>query len=135
MKIVSLSVAAATVAVIVAPEAARAQVRWKEIGQTSSGNRVYVDPRSVQARQDLVDATVRVVFTTPVESADGPLYATRTKGTFNCTTRRLAVKENVFYGNAKETKVVERKVNRIPGFGWVPEGSLGSVALDYLCRK
>jgi hypothetical protein len=45
------------------------------------------------------------------------------------------VKENIFYGNAKETKIVERKVNKIPGFGWVPEGSLGAVALDYLCRK
>ena len=84
--------------------------------------------------RDLRDATVRVVFTTPVDSPDGPLYATRTKGTFNCTTRRLAVKENTFYGNAKETKVVEHKVNKIPGFGWVPEGSLGAVAIDYLCK-
>jgi hypothetical protein len=113
---------------------ASAQGKWKEIGRTSSGNRVYVDPKSVHANKDLRDATVRVVFTKPVDSADGPLYATHTKGTFNCTTRRLAVKENTFYGNAKETKVVEHKVNRIPGFGWVPDGSLGAVALDYLCK-
>jgi hypothetical protein len=78
--------------IIVTPTAARAQVRWKEIGRTSSGNRVYVDPKSVRARNELVDATVRVVFTTPVASADGPLYTTRTNATFNCTTRRLAVK-------------------------------------------
>lgn len=120
---------------LAAPSTARAQVKWKEIGRTASGNRVFVDPKSVHANKDLRDATVRVVFTKPVESSDGPLYATRTMGTFNCTTRRLAVKENTFYGNAKETKVVEHKVNKIPGFGWVPEGSLGAVALDYLCRK
>jgi hypothetical protein len=122
-------------ALLLLPASARAQtVKWKEIGRTSSGNRVFVDPKSVHANKDLRDATVRVVFTTPVESADGPLYATRTKGTFNCTTRRLAVKENTFYGNAKETKVVEHKVNKVPGFGWVPEGSLGAVAIDYLCK-
>ena len=127
---------AAVVAILlIAPAVASAQARWKEIGKTVSGNRVYVDPKSVQAQKDLRDATVRVVFTTPVESPQGALYTSRTKATFNCTTRRLAVKENVFYGNAKETRVIERKVNKIPGFGWVPEGSMGAVALDYLCRK
>lgn len=125
----------AAAALLLVPAAASAQVKWKEIGTTASGNHVYVDPKSVHARNELVDATVRVVFTTPVESPQGPLYATRTRATFNCTTRRMAVKENTFYGNAKETKVVEHKVNKIPGFGWVPEGSLGAVALDYLCRK
>ena len=136
MRRVSLGAAAAAI-LLVTPVAAHAQgkVKWKEIGKTASGNRVYVDPKSVHVAKDLRNATVRVVFTTPVESPDGPLYTTRTKATFNCTTRRLAVKENTFYGNAKETKVVERKVNKIPGFGWVPDGSLGAVALDYLCRK
>jgi hypothetical protein len=135
MRRITLGAAAATLLLLV-PASARAQakVKWKEIGKTSSGNLVFVDPRSVHANKDLRDATVRVVFTKPVDSPDGPLYATRTRGTFNCTTRRLAVKENTFYGNAKETKVVEHKVNKIPGFGWVPEGSLGAVAIDYLCK-
>lgn len=127
---------AATAAILATmPVTAHAQVKWKEIGRTSSGNRVYVDPRSVHANKDLRDATVRVVFTRPVEAGKDLLYATRTAGTFNCTTRRLAVKENTFYGNAKETKVIEHKVNKVPGFGWVPEGSLGAVALDYLCKR
>ena len=121
--------------VILVPAASKAQARWKEIGKTASGNRVYVDPRSVKAHDGLVDATVRVVFTTPVETPQGAWYTARTKATFNCSNRKLAVKENVYYGNAKETKVMERKVNKIPGYGIVPAGSLGSVALDYLCHK
>ena len=133
MRRFSLGAVAATL--LVTPVAAHAQAKWKEIGRTASGNRVYVDPKSVHANKDLRDATVRVVFTTPVESPQGSLYTARSRATFNCTTRRMAVKENTFYGNAKETKVIERKVNKIPGFGWVPEGSLGAVARDYLCRK
>jgi len=126
---------AAAIALILAPTVASAQARWKEIGKTSSGNRVYVDPKSVHARKGLIDATVRVVFTTPVATPEGLWYSARTKATFDCATRKLAAKENVYYGNAKETKVVERKVNKIPGFGPVLNGSLGAVAMDYFCRK
>lgn len=117
------------------PAAARVQAHWKEIGKTASGNSVYVDPRSVHTAKGRTEATVRVVFTTPVQTPDGAWYAARTKATFDCTTRKLAVKENTYYGNAKETKVVEHKVNKIPGYGVVPAGSLGAVALDYFCRK
>ena len=136
MRRTSPAVLAAAILLVI-PVGAHAQaksVKWKAIGKTSSGNRVYVDPKSVHTRKELRDATVRVVFTKPVESRGGPLYTSRTRATFNCTTRRMAVKENTFYGNAKETKVVEHKVNKIPGFGWVPEGSMGAVALDYLCK-
>jgi len=117
------------------PAAASAQARWKEIGRTNSGNSVYVDPRSVHTARGRTEATVRVVFTTPVQTPEGAWYSARTKATFDCATQKLAVKENTYYGNAKETKVVERKVNKIPGYGAVPAGSLGAVALEYFCRK
>ena len=120
---------------LLAPSAASAQSHWKQIGSTTSGNAVYVDPRSVHTEKGLVSATVRVVFTTPVQTPEGAWYTARTRATFDCSSRKLAVKENTYYGNAKETKVVERKVNKIPGYGSVPAGSLGAVALDYLCKK
>lgn len=122
-------------ALLLLPAAATAQSHWKAIGKTASGNTVYVDPRSVHAAKGLTQATVRVVFTTPVQTPEGAWYSARTKATFDCATRKLAVKENTYYGNAKETKVVERKVNKIPGYGMVPAGSLGAVALDYFCRN
>jgi hypothetical protein len=120
---------------LLAPLTAGAQVRWKQIGKTATGNNVYVDPHSVHTAKGLTEATVRVVFTTPVQTPEGAWYAARTRATFDCASHKLAVKENAYYGNAKETKVVERKVNKIPGYGVVPAGSLGAVALDYFCRK
>ena len=115
------------------PAAAGAQGKWKDIGRTSSGNAVSVDPRSVKRHGNLVDATVRVVFAQPVQTPKGPWATSRTKATFDCAKKSLAAKENVFYADAKERKVTERTVNKMPGFGPALGGSLGDVALKYLC--
>jgi hypothetical protein len=115
----------------VAPAAA-AQ-KWKDIGKTVSGNVVSVDPRSVKRDGNLVSATVRVVFTPPVKAARGTWASSKTTATFDCTKRYLAAKENVFYSDVNSTKVIERTVNKQPGFGPALGGSLGGVAVDYLC--
>ncbi|MEO5817057.1 MAG: surface-adhesin E family protein [Gemmatimonadaceae bacterium] len=112
--------------------AASAQ-KWKDIGTTVSGNVVSVDPRSVKRNGTMVSATVRVVFTPPVKAARGTWASSKTIATFDCTRRYLAAKENVFYSDANSTKVIERNVNKLPGFGPALGGSLGSVAVDYLC--
>ena len=112
--------------------AARAQ-KWKDIGKTSSGNVVSVDERSVKRKGDTVSATVRVVFTEPVKAARGIWKSSKTTATFDCRKRYLAAKENVFYSDEKGTKVVERNVNKMPGFGPGLSGSLGGIAVDYLC--
>jgi hypothetical protein len=117
------------------PTAAHAQKKWAQIGTTSSGNPVYVDPRSVKKSGALVDATVRVVFTKPVETPKGTWMSARTTATFDCAKKSLAAKENVYYGDARETKVVDRKVNKMPGYGPALGGSMGALALDYVCAK
>ncbi|MEO7455122.1 MAG: surface-adhesin E family protein [Gemmatimonadaceae bacterium] len=124
---------AALVLVAVAP-AARAQ-KWKDIGTTSSGNVVSVDPKSIRHDGKLVSATVRVVFTPPVKAQRGMWASSKTTATFDCSRRYLAAKENVYYSDAKSTKVLERSVNKIPGFGPALGGSLGGIATDYLCAK
>ncbi|MDB4882120.1 MAG: hypothetical protein JWL95_886 [Gemmatimonadetes bacterium] len=131
MRINALSLAL----VALLPAAAHAQKKWTQIGTTSSGNPVFVDPKSVKKSGSLVDATVRVVFTTPVETPKGRWMSARTSATFDCAKKSLAAKENVYYGDAKETKVVERKVNKLPGFGPALGGSLGGVALGYFCAS
>jgi uncharacterized membrane protein YdbT with pleckstrin-like domain len=115
--------------------AAAAQIAWKSIGVTSSGNTVYVAPRTIKRSGSLVTATVRVVFTKAVQTPTGTWATSRTTATFDCAKRTLAAKENVFYADAKETRVADRKVNKQPGFGPALGGSLGAIALDYLCAR
>jgi hypothetical protein len=112
--------------------AAHAQ-KWKDIGKTASGNIVSVDERSIKRKGDTVAATVRVVFTEPVKASRGTWKSSKTSASFDCKRRYLAAKENVFYSDEKGTKVVERSVNKQPGYGPGLGGSLGGIAVDYLC--
>ena len=122
-------------ALLVVPSLAQAQKKWTPIGTTSSGNPVFVDAKSVKRSGSHVAATVRVVFTTPVKTPSGTWMSSRTAAMFDCAAKKLAAKENVYYGDAKETKVVERKVNKLPGYGPALGGSMGAIALDYVCAK
>jgi hypothetical protein len=124
-------IVAAAVSISLVP-AAHAQ-KWKDIGRTSSGNVVSVDERSIKRKGDTVAATVRVVFTEPVKASRGTWKSSKTSATFDCKRRYLAAKENVFYSDEKGTRVVERSVNKQPGFGPGLSGSLGGIAVDYLC--
>ena len=121
-------------ALVLFPSLARAQKKWTPIGGTASGNQVFVDAKSVKRTGSLVAATVRVVFTEPVKTPSGTWMSSRTTATFDCAAKKLAAKENVYYGDAKETKVVERKVNKMPGYGPALGGSMGALALDYVCK-
>lgn len=120
---------------VLLPSLAQAQKKWTPIGATSSGNQVFVDAKSVKRTGSLVSATVRVVFTEPVKTPTGTWMSSRTTATFDCAAKKLAAKENVYYGDAKETKVVDRKVNQMPGYGPALGGSMGAIALDYVCAK
>jgi surface-adhesin protein E len=114
---------------------AQAQARWKEIGKTSSGNSVFVDPRSIKTVNGIITARVRVKFDPPVQTPQGAWATSQHLAMFDCAKSTIAVKESVYYANEKTNKVVERKVNALPGYGPAIKGSLSQVALDYLCKK
>jgi hypothetical protein len=120
-------------AFLLAPSVAHVQKKWTDIGTTAAGNHVFVDPKSVKRSGNLVSATVRVVFTEPVKTAKGTWMSSRTNATFDCAAKKLAAKDNTYYGDAKETKVVEKKVNTQPGYGVALGGTMGAVAMQYLC--
>ena len=131
-----LHTAAALAFLLAAPApAAHAQGKWKEIGWTSSGNAVSIDPRSVKRSHGIVSVTVRLAYSTPVSTGSGPLASTVTKSMFDCAKRTMAVSESVMYSDAHDRKVLDRHVNRMPGYGPTLKGSPSEVALDYVCRK
>lgn len=114
---------------------AHAQAKWKDIGKTSSGNSVYVDPRSIKTVNGIITARVRVKFDPPVQTPQGAWATSQHLAMFDCAKSTIAVKESVYYANEKTNKVVERKVNSQPGYGPALKGSLSQVALDFLCKK
>ena len=114
-------------------ERAIAQSRWKEIGKTSSGNSVYVDPRSVKTVNGIVNARVRVKFTVPVETPQGKWVTSQHVAMFDCAKSTVAAKETIYFADETGTKIVERKTIAKPGFGPALGGSMAKVALDYMC--
>lgn len=121
----------AVVALLV-PGSARAQ-RWREIGKTSTGNTVYVDPASIVKQDSLVSATVRTLYATPSESPKGPLNASRAIATFNCLRRTVMVKEIWIYHDIQKGTVYEHRKPKIPGYSTTFQSNFSGPALAYLC--
>lgn len=117
----------------VLPTEGAAQRRWKEIGRTSVGNPVYIDPRSVRRADGIITATVRATFVKPVKTAKGNLTASRTVVMFDCARRLVAVKENTLYLDERANRVFEHRVVGRPGYSTTIKGSLPDVALAHFC--
>jgi hypothetical protein len=120
--------------VAVAPAAA--QARWKEIGKTSTGNTVYVDPSSVKNDTGIITARIRVRFLSPIILANGDQWAlSHDVAMFDCAKSRVAKKQSTYYSDAAGTKVAQHTTIAQPGFGPALGGSMSQVALDYFCKK
>ena len=125
---------AAVVSILSGPPNAT-QAKWQEIGKTSVGNPVYVDPRSVKkGAGGIVTATVRVTFVKPANTPKGPITASRTVAMFDCTKKVVAVKENTYYHDEKANQVYQHTAAKIPGYGPAIKGTLPDVAMAYLCK-
>jgi hypothetical protein len=112
------------------------QVRWKDIGKTSTGNTVLLDPKSVKKAPDgIITATLRVKFEKPIATPKGPITASRTVAMFDCARKLVAVKENTYFHDEAKNSVYEKSVPGKPGYGTTIKGSLPDVAMGHLCTK
>lgn len=117
-----------------APLAAQSASRWREIGKTSTGNSVFVDPRSIERDSvGVITATVRVVFAEPVSTPQGPITGSRAIAMFDCTKKLVAVRENIIWHDERAGTVYRRSAPVQPGFGPALTSTFAYVALEYLC--
>jgi hypothetical protein len=105
----------------------------REIGRTAAGNPVLVEPRTVRREQSLVHANVRVRFAKAVRAPGGDWWSSRTRLTLDCTSRRVKVLENWYYGDTTWRRIASHHRSGLPAFGTVMGGSMTSVAYDALC--
>jgi hypothetical protein len=131
------SVAHAVILVVFVATSAVAQgSRWRQIGTTSTGNPVFLDPRSVSTdTAGIITATLRSTYVKPVTTPKGPITATKATAMFDCTKRRVAVKETIIYHDEAAGRIYERRAPKIPGFGPVFTSNFSGVALDHLCAQ
>jgi hypothetical protein len=105
-------------------------------GKTRSGNPVFVDRRTVKTGSDrIINATIRVVYTTPVKTPKGNLTASRAVAMFDCEKMTFATKENATYIDERTNNVFQRTVNKQPGFGPAISGNFADVALQHFCKR
>jgi hypothetical protein len=123
------------VASMIGPAVQAQASRWRQIGTTSTGNPVFLDPRSVSRDSSgIITATLRSTYAQPVSTPQGPITATRATAMFDCTARRVAVKESIIYHDEAKGTVYRRSAPTIPGFGPVFTSNFSGVALDHLCQ-
>lgn len=123
-----------TLVMLAMPLAAQTAPRWQEIGRTSTGNAVFVDPRSVSRDSlGIITATVRVVYTEPVRTPQGPITGSRAITMFNCAAKSVAVKESIIWHDERRQTIYRRSVPDRPGFGPALTSSFAHVALVHLC--
>lgn len=127
------AVVVSVLALCALPAEASAQ-RWQEIGKTSTGNAVFVDPASVRRDSTgIITATVRVVYATPVDTPQGPITGSRSIAMFDCAGKKVAVKENIIWHDERRGTMYRQSRPARPGFGPALTSTFAHVALEHLC--
>jgi hypothetical protein len=122
----------AVFALALCPLVAQAQ-KLTEIGKTSAGSPVMLEPKSVTRADGIVTATLRVALQPPMKTAKGDMVSLRSVAMIDCAKQTTATKERWFYYDEKGTREARHDKPGIPGYGAAIKGSLADVAIIYFC--
>lgn len=113
---------------------AQSASRWQEAGKTSTGNLVFVDTRSIRTDSaGIITATVRVTYTEPIATPQGPITGTRAIAMFDCAKQLVAVKESIIWHDEAKGTIYRKSAPKEPGFGPALKSTFAAVALEHLC--
>jgi len=126
-------------AVVLAPVllvslAARAAGEWREIGQTSAGDKVLIS--SVRAlKHNQRTALVRVEYKEPAQLPQGgPFVEMRARVRFNCANGNAAPSAEWFYSRDHSGRyVVSKKATHDDQFGKESEGGFADLVNKSVC--
>jgi hypothetical protein len=103
------------------------------IGATSAGTPVFLEPKSISRAGGIVTATLRVAIDPPMKTAGRAIVSLRSTSMINCAAQTSATKERWFYYDAKFKTEARHDTPGIPGYGPAIKGSLADVALKHFC--
>jgi hypothetical protein len=108
---------------------------WRTIGQTESGDRVFVSKVRVLKNNQRM-ALVRVQFKQPTELPQGgPFTELRASVRFNCANGSAIPTGEWFYTRDPKGRPVVTKIARDDDFGQAPEGGFGNLVSKSVCSQ
>jgi hypothetical protein len=109
---------------------------WRTIGQTDSGDRVFVSKVRV-LKNNQRQALVRVEYKRPTELPQGgPFTELRASVRFNCASGIATPTGEWFYTrDPKGRPVVSKRFNHDDDFGQAPEGGFGDLVSKSVCAQ
>lgn len=135
-KLFSLSIVVAALHLSTVELKAQSAPRWQEIGTTSTGNPVFVDPRSISRDSTgIITATVRTVYVEAVSTPQGPITGSRAVAMFDCAAKRVAVKESIIWHDERLGTMYRQSRPARPGFGPALTSTFAHVAMEHLCAQ
>ncbi|MDN0075446.1 hypothetical protein QU481_11140 [Crenobacter sp. SG2303] len=119
----------------VAAPALASPSHWQTAGKTNNGNIVQVDSANMSSDGDVIHARLRVEYKPPVTVGKiGLVSSMHIDAAFRCRTMETSARQLVMYHDERKNDVALREDLPPDGFGQEPDGSIGDVALHYLCR-
>jgi len=104
------------------------------IGATSAGTPVFLEPKSVSRAGGIVTATMRVALSPPIKTSGREMVSLRSTSMLDCAAQTSATKERWFYYDAKFKTEARHDTPGKPGYGPAIKGSLADVALKHFCK-
>ena len=135
MKKALVIIFASLVAPILVVKLVMAAGDWRPIGETATGDKVFVS--AIRVKKNLRSALVRVEYKEPTKLPQGgPFVEMRARVRVNCTTGQVTPTSEWFYTRDRSGRiVVAKKASHDDQFGKPDEGGFAEMVKKNVCAQ